>query len=50
MAALGGVEVGRRIYIHINNTNPVLIEGSPERRTIEAAGWELAHDGLEVIP
>jgi pyrroloquinoline quinone biosynthesis protein B len=38
----------RRIYIHINNTNPVLIEGSPERLRVEAAGWEVAFDGLEI--
>lgn len=47
-AGLSDVSVGRRIYIHINNTNPVLIEGSPERRAMEEAGWEIAQDGLEV--
>jgi pyrroloquinoline quinone biosynthesis protein B len=39
---------GRRIYIHINNTNPILVEGSPERRRVEAAGVEIAEDGMEV--
>ena len=38
----------RRIFIHINNTNPVLIEGSEERRQVEAAGFEVAFDGMEV--
>ena len=38
----------RRIYIHINNTNPILIDGSTERRRVEAAGWEVAADGLEI--
>lgn len=38
----------RRIYIHINNTNPVLIDGSPERARVEAAGWEVAVDGMEI--
>ena len=38
----------RRIYIHINNTNPILIDGSPQRRAVEAAGWEVAADGLEI--
>lgn len=38
----------RRIYIHLNNTNPVLVEGSAERAAVEAAGWEVAHDGLEI--
>ncbi|MBT9291880.1 pyrroloquinoline quinone biosynthesis protein PqqB [Prosthecodimorpha staleyi] len=48
-AALAGLTVGRRCFIHINNTNPVLIEGSPERRAMEEAGWEITHDGLEVV-
>lgn len=39
---------GRRVYIHINNTNPVLLPASPERAAIAAAGWELAHDGMEI--
>jgi pyrroloquinoline quinone biosynthesis protein B len=39
----------RRIYIHINNTNPILIDGSRERRQVEAAGWEVASDGLEIV-
>ena len=38
----------RRIYIHINNTNPILIDGSPERRRAEDAGFEVAADGLEI--
>jgi pyrroloquinoline quinone biosynthesis protein B len=48
LAALRGLQVSRRIFIHVNNTNPMLREGSPERKTVEAAGWEVAHDGLEV--
>jgi pyrroloquinoline quinone biosynthesis protein B len=48
LMALGDIEC-RRIYIHINNTNPVLIAGSPERRSVEAAGWEIAHDGMEIV-
>jgi pyrroloquinoline quinone biosynthesis protein B len=47
LAALSDVALGRRVFIHINNTNPVLIETSDERRAVEAAGWEVAHDGLE---
>ena len=39
----------RRIFTHINNTNPILIEGSPERRRVEAAGFEVATDGLEIV-
>ncbi|HXA26552.1 MAG TPA: pyrroloquinoline quinone biosynthesis protein PqqB [Acetobacteraceae bacterium] len=39
---------GRRILLHINNTNPILILDSPERRQVEAAGIEIAYDGMEV--
>src|SRR5208337_3950790 len=40
----------RRILIHINNSNPILIEGSPEEATVKAAGWDVADDGMEVRP
>jgi pyrroloquinoline quinone biosynthesis protein B len=48
LAALAGLG-GRRILTHINNTNPILIEGSPQRRKVEAAGFEVAHDGMEIV-
>jgi pyrroloquinoline quinone biosynthesis protein B len=38
----------RKILIHINNTNPVLDEGSPEHREVRDAGWEIAYDGMEI--
>jgi pyrroloquinoline quinone biosynthesis protein B len=47
LAALNGLRA-RRIFVHINNTNPILIDGSPERARVEAAGWEIAEDGMEV--
>jgi pyrroloquinoline quinone biosynthesis protein B len=40
--------IGRKIFIHINNTNPILEEGSREERRVKDAGWEIAHDGLEI--
>ncbi|HEX5847775.1 MAG TPA: pyrroloquinoline quinone biosynthesis protein PqqB [Rubrobacter sp.] len=40
--------IERKIYIHINNTNPVLIEDSPERRAVQERGLEVAFDGLEL--
>jgi pyrroloquinoline quinone biosynthesis protein B len=40
----------RRILIHINNSNPILIEGSAEEAEVKAAGWDVAFDGLEVAP
>jgi len=48
LARLGGLGAPRRIFIHVNNTNPLLREDSPERAQVEAAGWEVACDGLEV--
>jgi pyrroloquinoline quinone biosynthesis protein B len=38
----------RRILLHINNTNPILLSDSAERRQVEAAGFEVAFDGMEV--
>lgn len=38
----------RRILIHVNNTNPILDEDSPERATLERAGVEVAWDGMEI--
>lgn len=46
MAALADISVGRRVFIHINNTNGALVEGSAERAAVEAAGWTIAHDGM----
>ena len=47
LARLAGL-VARRVYVHINNTNPVLLPGSVARTAVEAAGWELAADGMEI--
>ena len=49
IAALADLSVGRKIFIHLNNSNPVLIEDSAERRAVEAAGWEVAYDGMEIV-
>ena len=48
IAAFHDLGVGRRIFIHINNSNPVLLDDSPERHIAIAAGWEIAYDGMEV--
>ncbi len=48
VASLADATIGRRIFVHINNTNPVLDENSPEHALVRAAGWEIAHDGMEV--
>lgn len=48
MEALAPLGIGRKLFIHINNTNPILCLGSAERAAVEAAGWQVAHDGLEI--
>lgn len=48
LQALAGAGRGRRLFIHVNNTNPILREDSPERAAVAAAGWEVAYDGLEL--
>lgn len=50
LRAFEALGVRRKVYLHVNNTNPVLLDDSPERRAAEAAGWEVAHDGMEVVP
>jgi pyrroloquinoline quinone biosynthesis protein B len=48
MAAFEALNVKRRIFIHINNTNPLLLPESTERAEAEARGWEVAYDGMEI--
>ena len=48
LAQLAPLPIERKIYIHINNTNPILLEDSPERRIVEEHGFEVAVDGLEL--
>jgi len=46
--AWANVKIGRKVFIHINNSNPALCAGSEERARVEAAGWTVAHDGLAI--
>jgi pyrroloquinoline quinone biosynthesis protein B len=48
IAAFEAIDVRRKILLHINNSNPILLDDSPERVAVEAAGWEVAHDGMEI--
>jgi pyrroloquinoline quinone biosynthesis protein B len=48
IAAFRDLGVGRKVFLHINNTNPVLLEDSTERAEAEAADWTIAHDGMEL--
>lgn len=45
LAPLG---IERKVFIHVNNTNPALLPDSAARREVESAGWEVAHDGMEL--
>ena len=49
IAAFRDLNVTRKLFIHINNTNPLLIGNSLERRQALAAGWDVAHDGMEIV-
>ncbi|HKM46345.1 MAG TPA: pyrroloquinoline quinone biosynthesis protein PqqB [Terriglobales bacterium] len=42
------INVGRKMFIHINNTNPILNEASPEHQAVLRAGWEVAEDNCEL--
>lgn len=48
IAAFQDLSIARKIYVHINNSNPVLDETSPQRKATEQAGWEVGYDGMEV--
>jgi pyrroloquinoline quinone biosynthesis protein B len=48
IAAFADLAVGRKIFVHINNTNPALLRDSSERAEVEAAGWEIAEDGMDI--
>ena len=48
LAQLPSLGVGRTIFVHMNNTNPVLLADTPERRAVEDSGIDVAMDGLEV--
>ena len=47
LVMLAGVRRPRKIFLHINNTNPMLDEASPEHRQVRDAGWEIAEDGWQ---
>ena len=48
LEVLAGLKGPRKALVHINNTNPILLEDSPEREQVARAGVEVAYDGLEV--
>jgi pyrroloquinoline quinone biosynthesis protein B len=50
LQGLASLSPKRRIYTHLNNTNPMLMRRSPERAAVRRAGWEVAFDGMELLP
>ncbi len=48
IARLADVAIGRRVFVHVNNTNPALLADSLERVALERHGWEVAEDGQEI--
>lgn len=46
LEALGDLRDVRKVLVHVNNTNPILRRGSPERRAVEEAGFEVGRDGM----
>jgi len=49
IAALADLDIGRKIFLHINNSNPALLRASPERKIAERAGWQIPADGTEIV-
>jgi pyrroloquinoline quinone biosynthesis protein B len=46
--SLKGLDIGRKVFLHINNSNPALLHGSDERNAAEHAGWQIPADGTEI--
>jgi pyrroloquinoline quinone biosynthesis protein B len=48
IGSLAGLNIGRKIFLHINNSNPALLHDSEERKIAERAGWQIPADGTEI--
>jgi pyrroloquinoline quinone biosynthesis protein B len=46
--SLAGLDIGRKVFLHINNSNPALLHGSDQRKAAEHAGWQIPADGTEI--
>lgn len=49
IARLADLNIDRKIFLHINNSNPALLPASPERKAAEQAGWQIPADGTEIV-
>jgi pyrroloquinoline quinone biosynthesis protein B len=48
IASLASLDIDRKVFLHINNSNPALLHTSPERKMAERAGWQIPADGTEI--
>jgi pyrroloquinoline quinone biosynthesis protein B len=48
IASLASLDIDRKVFLHINNSNPALLHASPERKMAERAGWQIPADGTEI--
>jgi pyrroloquinoline quinone biosynthesis protein B len=48
IAALAPLGIDRKVFVHVNNSNPAADPSSPEATAARAAGWEIARDGMEI--
>lgn len=49
ITALAGLDIGQKMFLHVNNSNPALLRNSPEREAAERAGWQIPADGMEIM-
>jgi pyrroloquinoline quinone biosynthesis protein B len=49
IAALENLGIERKIFLHINNSNPAWLHASEERKAVEQAGWQIPADGMEIV-
>lgn len=49
IARLADLSIDRKMFLHINNSNPALLPASPERKALEQAGWQIPADGTEIV-
>jgi pyrroloquinoline quinone biosynthesis protein B len=49
MQSLAGLDIDRKVFLHINNSNPAWFGGSAERKIAEGAGWQIPADGTEIV-
>ena len=48
IAALQGLGIGKKVFLHINNSNPAWLRDSEQRKAVEQAGWQIPADGMEI--